>query len=88
MGEEDSEINLIADFIHYGLGIDLKFKSAQVTIGTTYSTASGDFERPIDFPDEDDLAPINDELSRFEITRWRFIVGLEFPIFGYDVNFK
>ena len=89
VGEDDSEINLIADFMHYAFGIDLKFRSAQVTIGTTYSTASGDFERPIEFPDDDDIEPPqNDDLSSFQVTRWRFIVGLEFPIFGYDVNFK
>ncbi len=75
--------------MHYGLGIDLKFTKAQITIGTTYSVATGDFERPIDFPDpEDGEFPDNDEQSQFEVTRWRFIVGLEFPIFGYDVNFK
>ena len=89
VGEEDSDINLIADYMHYGLGVDLKFTKAQITLGTTYSVASGDFERPIDFPDpEDGDVPQNDELSQFEVTRWRFIVGLEFPIFGYDVNFK
>ncbi len=89
VNDSDSDINLIADYMHYGLGIDLKFTKAQVTIGSTYSVASGDFERPIDFPDpEDGEFPDNDELSQFEVTRWRFIVGLEFPIFGYDVNFK
>ena len=89
VGQEDSDIDLIADYMHYGLGIDLKFTKAQITIGSTYSVASGDFERPIDFPDpEDGEFPDNDELSQFKATRWRFIVGLEFPIFGYDVNFK
>lgn len=88
VGEEDSDVNLIADYMHYGLGIDLKFTKAQITIGTTYSVASGDFDRPIDFPDQGGEVPQNDELSQFEVTRWRFIVGLEFPILGYDVNFK
>lgn len=89
VGEEESDVNLIADYMHYGLGIDLKFNKAQITIGTTYSVASGDFDRPIDFPDpEDGEIPQNDELSKFEVSRWRFIVGLEFPILGYDVNFK
>lgn len=89
VGDPETDINLLADYMHYGLGIDLKFNKAQITIGTTYSTASGEFERPIDFPDpEGNAPPQNEEPSEFGVTRWRFIVGLEFPILGYDVNFK
>ncbi len=75
--------------MHYGLGVDLKFSKVKITIGTTYSTASGDFDRPIDFPDlEGNAQPQNEDPSEFGVTRWRFIVGLEFPILGYNVNFK
>jgi hypothetical protein len=89
VGDADTDINLVADYMHYGVGVDLKFPRAQITIGTTYSTASGEFDRPIDFPDPEGIAPPqNEDPSKFGLTRWRFIVGLEFPIFGYDVNFK
>ena len=89
VGDPDSDINLKGDYMHYGLGIDLKFTKARITIGSTYSTASGDFDRPVEFPDpEGNAPPQNEDPSQFVVTRWRFIVGLEFPIFGYDVNFK
>ncbi len=89
VGDPDTDITLTADFMHYGLGVDLKFSKARITIGSTYSTASGDFDRPIDFPDPEGNAPsLNDDPSEFVVTRWRFIVGLEFPILGYNVNFK
>ena len=90
VGDQDRDVNIEADYIHYGLGVDFKFKRANITIGTTYSSARDVFDRAIDFPDPDDPDPlfVNEDPSEIRFTRWRFIVGLEFPIFGYDVNFK
>ena len=88
IGEGESDININADFMHYGLGVDLKFTRARITIGSTYSHGSGDFVRPGFFPTPDDEPLENDDPSSISVSRWRVIVGLEFPIFGYDVNFK
>jgi len=90
VGDPETDINITADFMHYGLGLDFKFTRADITVGTTYSSARDTFERPLDLPDPEDgpIVPGNDDPSEIGLTRWRFIVGLEFPIFGYDVNFK
>ena len=32
--------------------------------------------------------PTNDDPSRITYSRWRFIVGLEIPIFGYELEFN
>ena len=89
IGDGETDINVNADYMHYGMGVDLKFKRARITVGSTYSHGSGKFVRPGFFPtpDEDDLAA-NDKPATIGVSRWRVIVGLEFPIFGYDVNFK
>ena len=86
--DKDRDANFDADFMHYGLGLDVKLKKLKLVIGTTYSTASGDFGDPIDFPLDDVDVPVNDDPSRITQNRWRIIVGLEIPLFGYDVEFK
>jgi len=85
---EDRDANFDADYMHYGLGVDIKLKKVKLVIGTTYSTGSGDFGEPIEFPNPGADLPINDDLSRVTVTRWRFILGLEIPIFGYDLEVK
>ena len=54
--------------------------------------ASGPFCRhfsdPIDFPLDNVNVPVNDDPSRITQNRWRIIVGLEIPLFGYDVEFN
>jgi long-subunit fatty acid transport protein len=82
------DANFDADYFHYGLGVEIKLKKLELILGTTYSSASGDFADPLDLPFEG-LEPMeSDDLSRIKITRWRFIVGLEIPIFGYELEFK
>ncbi|MCP4883382.1 MAG: hypothetical protein GY908_06295 [Flavobacteriales bacterium] len=83
---EEREANFDADYMHYGLGLDIKLKKLKVVLGTTYTRAAGDFGEPIDFPIVD--LPQNEDPSRISINRWRFIVGLEIPLFGYDVEFN
>jgi len=83
---EEREANFDADYMHYGLGLDIKLKKLKVVVGTTYTRAAGDFSEPIDFPIVD--LPQNEDPSRISINRWRFIVGLEIPLFGYDVEFN
>ncbi len=88
--DEDSEAgaNFDADYLHYGFGVEFKLKKMELIIGATYSSASGDFADPIDFPYEGIEIPVNDDPSKITVSRWRIIVGLEIPIFGYDLEFK
>ena len=85
---DDRDANFDADYMHYGLGVDIKLKKVKLVVGTTYSNGSGDFGEPIEYPNPGIEVPINDDLSRVTVTRWRFILGLEIPIFGYDLELK
>ena len=85
--EEERNPNFDADFFHYAFGVEFKLKKVELIVGSTYSSASGEFADPIDFPIDDDL-PVNDDPSKIDVSRWRFIVGLEIPIFGYELEFK
>lgn len=88
VGTEPEDTNITADYFHYAFGLDFKFKRSHLTLGTTYSTASSVFKRPVEFPDPDAQFPVNDDPAEIIFNRWRFIVGLEFPLFGYNVDFK
>ena len=86
--DEDAEANFDADYFHYGFGVEFKLKNLELILGTTYSNASGDFAEPVDFPFEGVETPNGEDPSRIIVSRWRFIVGLEIPIFGYELEFK
>lgn len=90
VGGSDSDVNIIADYYHYGLGVDIKLNRVSITVGGTYSSASANFDQTIDFPDPDpeDEIPSNEDPASISFSRYRVIIGLEFPIFGYDLNFK
>jgi len=88
ISQESKDTNFDADFYHFGLGVQLKLSWAQLVIGSTFSTASVKFERPIDFPDPEIELTNNDNLAKITEDRWRFILGLEIPIFGKKVEFK
>ena len=88
IGRGEQDTNLAADYYHYSFGVQLKLKNARVVIGSTYSSATATFDRPIDFPDPDDEIMDSDGPSSLGVSRWRFILGLEIPIFGYKVEFK
>ena len=84
--KDEGDANFDADYMHYGFGLDIKLKKLKLVVGTTYSTASGEFSDPIEPPLGE--IPINDDPSRITLNRWRIIIGLEIPLFGYDVEFK
>ncbi len=84
----DANANFDADYFHYGFGVEFKLKKMELILGTTYSSASGEFADPIDVPFESVETNARDEPSRANISRWRFIIGLEIPIFGYELEFK
>lgn len=86
--DPEADANFDSDYFHYGFGFEFKLKKVELIIGSTYSSASGDFSEPIDLPVDGIELPVNDDLSRVTISRWRFILGLEIPIFGYDLEFR
>lgn len=86
--DEGGDANFDADYMHYGLGLDIKFKKVKLVVGSTYSTASGDFSEPIEFPISGVEQLADEDSSRIRVTRWKFIIGLEIPIFGYDIEVK
>ncbi|WKK66686.1 hypothetical protein [Lutimonas zeaxanthinifaciens] len=86
--EEERDATFDEDFFHYGLGVDIKLKKMKVVLGSTYSRASGDFSDPVELPSGQPQVAGADDASRISVSRWRFIVGLEIPIFGYDLEFK
>ncbi len=88
VGSGERDANFDEDFLHFGFGADIKLKKMKLVLGSTYSTASGEFSEPIDFPLENTDVPVNDDPSRIRVDRWRFIVGLEIPIFGYELEFN
>jgi hypothetical protein len=60
----------------------------KLILGGTYSNASGKFGDPVDIPlSVEDPGSSNDS-SRISVNRYRFILGLEIPIFGYDLELK
>jgi len=88
VGNGENDVNFDANYYQFAFGVDLKMKKVHLIMGITYSTGSDKFEQPISLPDLDVNFPTNDDSSRITITRWRFIVGLEIPIFGYDLELK
>ncbi len=87
-GNEDSDTTFDANFFHFAFGVDLKLKKVHLITGITYATGSDKFDQPIGFSDPNMQLPENEDFSKITTTRWRFIVGLEIPIFGYDLEIK
>ena len=86
--DPDADANFDLDYFHYGFGVEFKLKKVELIVGTTYSSGSGDYSEPIDFPLEGAEIPVNEDPSSVSFSRWRLILGLEIPIFGYDFEFK
>ncbi len=89
LGNENNEQYFDADYYHYGFGFDFKLKKMQLILGTTYSSASEKFSNPLELPISGNLdATANDNITKIIYTRWRFIIGLEIPIFGSNIKFN
>ena len=84
--DTESDANFDADYFHYAFGMDFKLKKVELVVGATYSTGGTEFGEPIRFPGEG--LPVNEDNSHITATRWRFVVGLEIPLFGYELEFK
>jgi hypothetical protein len=69
-----------ADFYKYGGGVVIATKAVDITVGATNTGASQEFERPINFPDEeDDTVFDSGNTSKLIFSDWRFILGFSFP---------
>lgn len=79
---EDQANNSViqADFYKLGGGVAIKTKAVEITVGATNSSASQEFDRPINFPDEDDDTVFESgNTSKLIFNQWRFILGFSFP---------
>lgn len=84
--KENKDINLTTDYYHFGIGIDMKLNLAKLVLGTTFSTGSSEFNQPIEFSQSEINGGNNNDTSKITISRWRFIIGLEIPIFDYKLE--
>lgn len=79
-----SSINEEADtrtnYWHYGLGLSANLSWASFVSGAILSTTSAEFANPIDFP-SGELEAVENEISKLSLNRWRFIIGVEIPLF-------
>ena len=74
---ELSKSTFNGDILHFGGGIALNMKWAELTIGATYATAKRTVPTPLDLSGNDIINP--KESTDLYYTRWRFIVGFSFP---------
>lgn len=86
--EDIYEVNYLASTFtsninHFGVGVVMHFKGADITLGTTNASARYQISRPIDFPDDDDHGKVinPDSNSTVDWSRWHFIVGISIPFF-------
>ncbi len=86
--DEDNNVDFESNFYHFGLGVNLSMKRVKLIMGSTFATGTDRFDQPIEFPDSNFEIPLNEDPSKITVTRWQFVVGLEIPLFGYDVEFK
>lgn len=77
---EDEASNSVfqADFLKFGGGFMLNTSWAEVTLGATYTGASQELKRPIDFSGDQPVFD-SDVPTTLTFNRWRFILGFSFP---------
>lgn len=78
--EEVKNSTFVADFYHFGGGVVLSFKGADITLGVTYTGAKQDFNRPVNFPeDSDDDIFSGEEKAELEWDRARVVFSFSLP---------
>lgn len=85
---EDENTDLRDDYFHYGLGLDFKLKKVQLILGATYSYSSVNFSNLRSILEPPESVTFNDEAGKIVSSRWRFIIGLEIPIFGENIKIQ
>lgn len=88
IADDEKDVNLALDYYHFGLGVDMKLSWAKMVLGTTFSTGSTNFSQPVDFPKPETSFTEQNGLSKMTLTRWRIIIGIEIPVFGYKIDVK
>lgn len=81
--EEDSDstkstskdINFETDYIHVGFGVNVSHKWANFIGGAIYSRGNSTIEKPNNFLIDSDFN--QDEFSKINVNRWRFVIGIE-----------
>lgn len=69
-----------ADYFHFATGVSFSLKQADVTLGVAYTGGKQDFDRPSDFPDNNN--PIISESSTFDWDRIRVLFSFAIPFSG------
>ncbi len=85
--DESTDVNLSANFFHLAGGMDMSLKWGHLVFGVTYSHGHSSFQHN-NYPkilDVDDVLKNNADI---DYTRWRFIIGLDIPIFNYNLRFQ
>jgi len=79
---EDQDVNMTFDMYHFGYGVEMKLKRSYLIFGGTYSTGNSVFEKPIDAFTGVENFNEAEESASLELSRWRFIIGIDIPIFN------
>ena len=64
-----------ANIFHFGFGVDIKTKIADLTIGATYANSRELVKREFTIDDGNDPVTSDAEIL---YSRWRFLIGFEF----------
>ena len=70
-----SDNTFTADIYHFGFGVDIKTKIADLTIGATYANSRELIDR--EFTIDDGHDPVTKK-AEILYSRWRFLIGFEF----------
>lgn len=69
-----------ADFYHFGGGVVLNFKGADITVGATHTGARQTIPRPLNFPDGSGGAIFDpNSTADFKWDRWRLVFSFSLP---------
>lgn len=79
--DEVSNATVRLNIPQVGGGFVVSTSYFDLTLGGTYSWATDVLDRPVNLPDEgDDPVFGGGETTRFEASRWRFLLGFSFPL--------
>jgi len=82
LNQNESNVNVLGDFWHFGVGTDLSVKWGSLYTGFVYSQTSTDIEKSPDFLPEDIGETVKGGLGSIEYQRMRFIIGIDLPLFN------
>ncbi|WP_103070161.1 hypothetical protein [Aquimarina sediminis] len=76
--KQNEDINLIADFNHYGLGVNFSVNKLDIVLGGVLSSGGSNFNRPLHFPSE--ALNSQSSVTKIKLRRYRILVGLNLTI--------